>query len=99
MNVKSLDVVKNMDTVFQSKTLSKNFHWNAQNTVLIDDTLTKAKKQPDNILLIPTFDVIKSTETPDDFLLRLLKWTEMVPEDFQDIRPFIKENPLTSITL
>jgi hypothetical protein len=101
MNVKSDNVVKNLDIVFKSKELSDEYFWTNKNTILIDDSPSKARKQPENLLTLPTFTVLDPTKDPqkDDYLLRLLKWTEMIPSDFDDIKLFIKQHPLSSITL
>ncbi|KAJ3324939.1 hypothetical protein HDV06_005527 [Boothiomyces sp. JEL0866] len=85
IGVKVDTAVKNLDLIFDSK-LSKG-KWDT-NTILIDDSKSKAKKQPDNLVEIPTFDVTVNSQ--DDSLLILENWLRNLEPG--DVRELIKQN-------
>jgi hypothetical protein len=92
MGTRSEEVVKNLDIIFNSKEYGS---WNLNNTVLIDDSKHKARKQPENLLWIPNFDVSDHTRdsSQDIALLQLATWLTSLESDFQDIREIIKQRP------
>jgi hypothetical protein len=92
MGTKSDQVVKNLDLVFNSKLYG---NWNCSNTILIDDTKHKARRQPRNLLCIPKFDVSDPTRdsTQDTALLQLAQWLTELESDFEDIRDVLQNRP------
>ncbi|KAJ3274826.1 hypothetical protein HDV01_002030 [Terramyces sp. JEL0728] len=78
MGIKVDTAVKNLDT----------------NTLLIDDTRSKAKKQPDNLLEIPTFDV--AVADVDNYLPVLEKW--LLNVELGDARQMVKNPPFKLIS-
>jgi hypothetical protein len=104
MNIKTNNVIKDLNWLFQDETLSKSGKWNAKNTIIVDDTSTKAKRNPRNLLLIDEYTVLDKTfDCKNDIeLLKLLAWVEKLEErmgDCGDIRTVIELFPLKNETL
>jgi hypothetical protein len=80
IGIKSNDVVKNLNLIWDSPEWSQNGRWNERNTILIDDSIGKARKNPKNLLLAPEYDVLNTAYdfSKDIFLLKLAEWTELV---------------------
>jgi hypothetical protein len=89
MNIKSSNVIKNLNVIFRDKVLG--LKWNELNTILIDDTKEKAKKQPLNLLQVSSFDLADHgfNASQDNVLLNLSNWIESLPLDVSDIRNYI----------
>lgn len=99
LNVKTNNVIKDLNMLFQDKVLSRNGKWTEKNTIIVDDTITKAKRNPRNLLVIDEYTVLDKTfDCNNDIeLLKLLQWVEKLEErgaDYSDIRTIIEKFPL-----
>ncbi|KAI8896696.1 NLI interacting factor-like phosphatase-domain-containing protein [Globomyces pollinis-pini] len=99
MNIKVDTVIKDLSIIYNSSEFNKDGLWSPENTILVDDTITKAKKDPKNILVIPEFDVSNSNVNcqEDVELLRLKQWLEKLEDRIlPDVRDVIDAYPLSS---
>lgn len=98
MGIKVDTVVKNLELIFDSEDLSDNGRWNSTNTILVDDSISKARKTPRNLLHILKFDVenTKVDSNQDTELKRLSEWLRLLKDqpDDADVRKIIETNPL-----
>lgn len=72
-----------------------NFYpqYSESNTVLIDDTVTKARLQPDNHLQINEW---KSNQSDDESLIRLMNYLDILLK-VDDVRPVLRTNPFLKV--
>ncbi|KAJ2995747.1 hypothetical protein HDV02_000491 [Globomyces sp. JEL0801] len=99
LNRSHYTVIKDLSIIYNSSELNKDGLWSPENTILVDDTITKAKKDPKNILVIPEFDVSNSNVNcqEDVELLRLKQWLEKLEDRIlPDVRDVIDAYPLSS---
>eukprot|EP00158_Paraphelidium_tribonemae_P005293 Partr_v1_DN27267_c0_g2_i1_m38518 len=95
------DNTRNYRVKNECKDLSKIWNvadtkWSAANTVLIDDSVHKARKQPRNHILIPEFDVSLDLLRQDSHLHSLLEYlVELSRTNPSDIRRYLKERQIT----
>jgi hypothetical protein len=54
---KSHATLKDLNRIWSDKTLNPSRLWSSRNTVLIDDSPSKAARTPSNLLPVPTFEL------------------------------------------
>ena len=93
---KTSNVFKNLELIFKSKRLSKTWRWSEKNTILVEDTSTKALMHPNNLYLIPSFNVIDRDPAGDNALEQLARWLKHLSslEVVPDVREAIKNRIL-----
>lgn len=94
-NVASALIIKDLSRVWELPEIQadavKNNQgkaWDATNTVLIDDSITKAVSQPRNLIEVQAFNgVAQAGDMALDGVLRKVHWCS----GFEDVRPLLRE--------
>ncbi|KAI9203976.1 NLI interacting factor-like phosphatase-domain-containing protein [Polychytrium aggregatum] len=77
------EIIKELQTVWESPEVNSDNRWSEKNTIIIDDSLFKARMNPKNILHIPAFTTQDHTvDSKKDMVLpSLLKYLLQVSSD------------------
>jgi hypothetical protein len=57
---------------------------------MVDDSAHKLRLQPDNLMLIPTFDASKYHENKDNLLTLMQFMSDLARDQPEDVRPYIR---------
>ena len=90
--VRSTNLRKDLNVIFNSKKLSKKNRWTETNTLLVDDSPSKAKTHPQNLYVVPTFNVLEKDPASDNTLEVLADWLQHLADssEYHDVRDAIK---------
>ncbi|KND01189.1 uncharacterized protein SPPG_04279 [Spizellomyces punctatus DAOM BR117] len=87
---------KDLRKVWADRTVNPHGRWTERNTILIDDTSSKASFTPANCLHLPTFTVCDPNFDciNDTSLLSLIKYLDALRQsDVTDVREYFKTHP------
>lgn len=90
--------IKDLNVFFTSRHLNRESLWNATNTIIVDDSVSKGSANMDNMILIPVFNSRRKGE--DINLLILLDWFLKHRERFEagdDVRDILRTSPIEFI--
>ena len=94
-----IQVYKRLDKIWDDATLQSNHPdaynlgcWSQADTVLIDDSVLKAQKQPFNHIKVPEFIRSPKKASEDDVLCQVVAYLEELRK-WDDVSRFIKKDP------
>ncbi|MCJ1242545.1 hypothetical protein MMC14_010554 [Varicellaria rhodocarpa] len=94
-----IQVYKRLDKIWDDATLQSNHPdannlgcWSQADTVLIDDSVVKAQKQPFNHIKVPEFTRSPKKASEDDVLCQVMTYLEELRK-WDDVSRFIKNDP------
>ncbi|KAL2914357.1 hypothetical protein HK105_206129 [Polyrhizophydium stewartii] len=104
MGVASSKVVKDLSVIWNSPIFNPGGRWSETNTIIIDDSPGKSRKNPFNALFIPEFTYLTPTSrfsdpAKDIALFSLLMWLRRLEASgFDDIREIVRTSPIYQIS-